>query len=351
MKQEVYKRKKNPLITHIISLIIFLAILSGGAFIYYNSLLSPVDLRAEEKLIEIPKGYSVKEIATLLEDKGVIQKGFAFEIAARLNNKQSELQSGAYLLSGSMDLEEIINKIASGQVINNSVKVIIPEGYEISMIAQRLEELGLTTKEKFIKSAQKVEQFDYPFLESLPQDKDRKYSLEGYLFPDTYEFPRDVTEEEIIDTMLDRFNEVFKDEYYARAEELGITVDEVITMASLVEREARHDDERDLIAGVYYNRLDIDMKLQCDATVQYALEERKERLLYSDLEIDSPYNTYQHYGLPVGPISSMGEASIKAALYPKDTDFLYYVAKNDGSHVFSRTLEEHNNAKDQVLNN
>lgn len=348
MKQELYKKEKNPLITLVISLVIFFIIIGGGAFIYYNSLLSPVDLTAEEKLVEIPEGYSVKEIANLLEEEEVIQKGLVFEIAVRLDNTQNNLQSGTYLLSGSMELKEIVDKISSGQTINDSIRVTIPEGYEINMIIKKLEDAGLTTEEAFIEAAQNVEEYNYPFLENLPRNKDRKYPLEGYLFPDTYEFSKDATEEEMIDIMLNRFNEVFQDEYYARAEELDMSVDEVVTMASLVEREARHDDERALIAGVYYNRLDIDMKLQCDATVQYALEERKARLLYSDLEIDSPYNTYEYYGLPAGPISSVGEASIKATLYPEDTNYLYYVAKDDGSHVFSRTLAEHEKAIDRV---
>ena len=350
MKQtQLYRKKKNPLFTLVIYLLVILVMLGGGILLYYNSLLNPADSNGEKKIVEIPKGYTVKDVAKLLEKEGIIKKDLAFEVAVKLDNKQNQLQSGRYLLSSSMAMNEIINSIANGQAIDDSIKVTIPEGYELEMIAEKMEQAGLTTKEKFIKAAQNIDQYDYPFLESLPRDKDRKYLLEGYLFPDTYKFSKDVTEEEIIDAMLNRFNKVFKKRYYKRVEQLGMTVDDIVTMASLIEREAKHDNERALISGVYYKRLDMGMKLQCDATIQYALGEQKQRLLYSDLEIDSSYNTYKHAGLPVGPISSVGEASIKAALYPEDTDYIYYVAKEDGSHVFSRTLEEHNKAKNEVL--
>ena len=150
--------------------------------------------------------------------------------------------------------------------------------------------------------------------------------------------------------MLERFDEVFKEEYYDRADELGMTIDEIVILASVVEREARVESDRPIISGVFHNRLDQGWKLESCATIQYILGERKPRLLYSDLEIESPYNTYMYSGLPVGPIASFGEASLKATLYPEETDYMFFVAKDDGSHVFSRTLEEHNAAKKRVLN-
>ncbi|SJZ38550.1 endolytic transglycosylase MltG [Garciella nitratireducens] len=350
MKQlQLYRKKKSPLFIFIVFLLIFLIIISASILFYYMNLLKPINPSAKEKIIEIPKGYTVEDIAKLLEKEGIIKKDLAFEITVRLNNKQDQLKSGKYFLSGSMGVNEIIRNIVNGQTIDDTIKVTIPEGYELEMIADKMEKCGLVKKEDFIKAAQNIEQYDYPFLKNIPKDKNRKYLLEGYLFPDTYKFPKDVTEKEIIDTMLNRFNQVFKQDYYKRAEELDMTVDDIVTMASLIEREAKYENERALISGVYYKRLNMGMKLQCDATVQYALGERKKRLLYSDLEIDSPYNTYKYTGLPVGPISSVGEASIKAALYPKDIDYIYYVAKKDGSHVFSRTLKEHNKAKQEVL--
>src|SRR5699024_1249560 len=167
------------------------------------------------------------------------------------------------------------------------------------------------------------------FLQEIPKDQ----SLVGYLFPSTYEVYKAADEREIINKMLARFEKIYNDQIKDKIDELDLDLNEIVIMASLVEREARKEGERALIAGVYYNRLDIDMKLQCDATVQYALGKRKDRLFTSDLKVDSPYNTYLHHGLPIGPISSVGEASIKAALYPEDSDYLCYVARDDGNHI------------------
>lgn len=350
MKQGyMYKKKKKNVFLTLIIIFIIILLFTGGGVVYYKNLISPLDLNGEEKIVEIPQGYSVKNISQLLQREGIIKKGLAFEIAVRLEDLQSQLQSGRYLLSPSMSTKEVLFKIADGQVIDDSIKVTIPEGFELTMIAERLEEKGLTTKDEFIKAAtQDIGIFDYSFLKDIPKDRDNP--LEGYLFPDTYHFSIDVTEEQIITAMLDRFNNVFIDEYYDRAKELGMTIDEVVILASVVEREAMVASDRPIISGVFHKRLEIGMKLESCATIQYILGERKPRLLYSDLEIVSPYNTYKELGLPVGPIASFGEDSLKATLYPEDTEYLFFVAKDDGSHVFSRTLEEHNAAKKRVLN-
>ncbi len=349
MKQGLeYKKGKSLLKKSLLSLFLILIVAVVGGYLYYNSLLSPIDEVGEDRIVEIPKGYSVKRIASLLEEEGIIKKGFAFEIAVRLKDAQGSLQSGKYVLNSSMGTMEIIEKISIGEVLDDSIRVTIPEGFELSMIAARLEELGITSKEDFIEEARNIDKYDYPFLRDIPAG--RENPLEGYLFPDTYYFSPDVTNEEIIQAMLERFDEVFKEEYYDRADELGMTIDEIVILASVVEREARVESDRPIISGVFHNRLDQGWKLESCATIQYILGERKPRLLYSDLEIESPYNTYMYSGLPVGPIASFGEASLKATLYPEETDYMFFVAKDDGSHVFSRTLEEHNAAKKRVLN-
>ncbi len=348
MKQEyIYKKKKKIVLLTLIITLIILLVIAGGGILYYNNLLTPADSNGEEKIVYIPQGYSVKNISKLLQKEGVIKKDIAFEIAVRLENVQSQLQSGSYLLSPSMSTNEIIIRLAGGQVIDDSIKITIPEGFEIKMIAERLEEKGLTTKEEFIQATQDIEKFDYSFLKDIPKDRDNP--LEGYLFPDTYNFSIDTSEEQIITTMLDRFNEVFTSEYIERAKELDMTIDEVVILASVVEREAMVASDRPIISGVFHRRLEIGMKLESCATIQYILGERKPRLLYSDLEVDSPYNTYKQAGLPIGPIASFGKDSLRATLYPEDTEYLFFVAKDDGSHVFSRTLQEHNAAKKQVL--
>ena len=346
-KEYTFNRKKRGVFSTLMIILIIIAIIIGGSFIYYNNLLAPKDARGEEKMVSIPQGYSVKGISKILEEEGIIKNKLAFQLAVRLENLTGKLQSGNYLLSPAMTSKEIIYRIAGGQVIDDSIKVTIPEGFELKMIAERLEEKGLTTKEEFIKAAKDFDQYDYKFLKHIP--KDRENPLEGYLFPDTYNFPQGVSNQQIIATMLARFNEIFKDEYYDQAEKLNMTVDQVVILASIVEREAKVASERPIISGVFHKRLEIGMRLESCATIQYILGERKPRLLNKDLEVVSPYNTYKNSGLPIGPIASFGEDSLKAALYPKKTDYLFFVAKDDGSHVFSKTLAEHNAAKKKVL--
>ena len=189
-----------------------------------------------------------------------------------------------------------------------------------------------------------TEIYDYDFISQIP---DREKKLEGYLFPDTYEIYKETSAEAIVDKLLSRFNNIFTKEYKNRAKELNMTIDQVVTLASIIEREAKLDSERKTISAVFHNRLKKKMLLQSCATVQYILKEQKEELTYKDLEIESPYNTYKHIGLPPGPIASPGLKAIEAALYPENTDYLYFFTKDDSSHVFSRTYNEHISAQNK----
>jgi UPF0755 protein len=231
-------------------------------------------------------------------------------------------------------MEEIMELLLTGKA--DTLRFTIPEGYDIKRVTAKLAEEGLINQEAFLKEIESG-QFDYEFLKDAPAGPDR---LEGFLFPETYEIFATANEHDIIDKMLYQFNKVFTAEYYARAEELGMSVREVITLASIIEREARVPEDRPIIASVFYNRLTIDMPLQSCATVQYILGEQKPVLSIKDTQIESPYNTYQNLGLPPGPIASPGADSIKAALYPADTNYLYFLAKGDGSHAFSSTYEQ-----------
>lgn len=293
----------------------------------------------DEIMVEIPSGSGASSIADILFEEGLISNTFVFKQKAKLDGKDSKFQAGKYIFTKSMDMIEIMDKIASGDVFIDSVKVTIPEGYEVHEIIDVLVEAGLVSEEEFRKEL-KDGQFDYPFLEGI----DRETYLEGFLFPDTYEIDKSLNAYEIADLFLKRFDAVFKEEYYARIIELGMDMNELITLASIVEREARVDEERAIVSSVFHNRLEIGMSLQSCATVQYILGERKARLTYDDIAIESDYNTYLNSGLPPAPIASPGEKSLVAALYPEDTEYLYFVTKetNDGSHYFSRTLEEHN---------
>jgi UPF0755 protein len=233
-----------------------------------------------------------------------------------------------------MTMESIMKQLINGTVL--TVRFTIPEGFDIAKVTDRLTAGNLVNKDEFINQLTNGV-FSYRFLSDVPAGKER---LEGFLYPDTYEIYPDATEKKIIDKMLSRFDEVFTEEYYRRADELGMSVSQIMTLASIIEREAKVAEDRPVIASVFYNRLAIDMPLQSCATVQYILGEQKEKLTNKDIAIDSPYNTYKNAGLPPGPICSPGIESIKAALYPSDTDYLYFLAKGDGSSVFSVTYDD-----------
>jgi len=302
----------------------------------------------EHKAIEvvIPEGASTQEIATILRDKGVIRHPLLFRVISKILGVEDKYKHGLFLLGSSMTYEDIMSELQKGAGRNGTVRFTIPEGYELRQIVQRLSEQHLIDADKFMEEVNNG-QFNYKFLKDVPKSENR---LEGYLFPDTYEVYKDATEREIITKMLDRFNEIFNEQYYQRAKELNMSIDEVVTLASIIEREAKLDEERPLVSAVFHNRLNSREYpfLQSCATVQYILKERKPVLSVADTKIESPYNTYLHPGLPIGPIASPGKASIHAALYPEDVDYLFFVANSDGSHIYSRTYEEHLEAMKRV---
>ncbi len=287
----------------------------------------------------VPAGASAKQIARSLEDKGLIQKAYAFRKTVENENLASSLQAGKYHFSKAMSVSEIAQKIAKGDVYIDTFKFTIPEGYEYQQIVELLSEKGLIDREKFEQIAQ-THSFDYKFLSDNPEAIHR---LEGYLYPATYELSSDSDELAIITAMLDTFNQHFKAEYYDRATELGYTVDEIVTLASIIERETVVSDEMKLISAVFHNRLNDDYLLQADSTIQYVSGERKEKMLYSDIELDSPFNTYKYAGLTPSPICNPSIAAVEAALYPEESDYYYFVVTgdNDGRHNFSVTFEEH----------
>jgi len=293
----------------------------------------PVDRTGAGRVVVIPHGASSSQIGSLLQEAGVVRRASEFVIAVRLRGLTHSLQGGEYLLSPSMTLLEIVDRIARGQVVLHAVT--IPEGFTAEEIVDELVRAGLGDRRRLTEIVEHgAPLFPYDFLRTVPTG-----SLEGYLFPDTYHLPRGLDERELIRAFLDRFVQVVMPLWTVQG--AGRPLHAVLTMASLVEREARRPEERALIAGVLYNRLRRGMRLEVDATVLYALGRHKSLVTYSDLGVDSPYNTYRHAGLPPGPIASPGLASISAALQPAATDYLYYVARPDGSHVFSRTYQEH----------
>ncbi|MEI8215584.1 MAG: endolytic transglycosylase MltG [Eubacteriales bacterium] len=329
------KNTKNKFPIVIISIIVIALLFFATAFVYISNSSKPINPNNKAVVnLEIPKGSSSGEIARLLYDSKLIGNELVFKIKTKIGNYGSLYKAGYYSLNQSMSMDEIMNLIKKGSAL--TVRFTIPEGFDIKRISERLVSQDLIDAGEFQKQVENGN-FDYYFLSDAPKGKNH---LEGYLYPDTYEVFPNASEEEIINKMLARFDEVFTMEYKDQLAKSGLNMNELITLASIIEREAKVPADRPVIASVFYNRLKIKMPLQSCATVQYILGEQKEKLTLNDIAIDSPYNTYKISGLPPGPICSPGLESIKAALYPAKTEYLYFLAKGDGSSVFSTTYDE-----------
>ncbi len=291
----------------------------------------------EARIITIEQGSSLREISSLLRSEGVIRSEYLFKGYVYLKGKQADLQAGSYRFAREVKVDEIAHKISSGKVADE--QITIPEGFTLEQIAHRVSEHLPIEAEEFLDT---IENNDWN-REYLPDRENVEWKLEGYLYPSTYNVHYNISPEDLITIMLNRFEnewlEKLRQSYLQNENDL--TVNELVTIASMVEREAKLIEEKPLIAGVIYNRLENEMKLQIDASVQYALPERKERLLYRDLEIESDYNTYLNFGLPPGPIANPGGNSLQAVLEPEESDYLFYFARPDGSHVFTESYQEH----------
>lgn len=287
--------------------------------------------------VTIPEGATTVEMAELLKEAGVIRSALMFRMMLRVRGIASEVQAGDYELTTNMGLSEALDVLEAGPVIEDlPLSVTIPEGLRIEEVAGRVaQELGVRRR-GFIRQAQSGEYALPPY---LPEDAE---SVEGFMFPKTYDFPEDVSAGAVIERLLQQFETEVSGVDWGRAERLGLTEYDTVVLASLIEREARVDKDRRKISAVIHNRLERGMALEIDATVQYALPRHKERLTFDDLEYESPYNTYLHTGLPPGPIASPGLASIEAALNPADGDWLFYVLidPETGEHAFAETYEE-----------
>ena len=296
--------------------------------------------------VKIEKGSTVGQIARELKDAGLIEYRWAFVLFAKVTGNADSFQYGTYVLNTDMDYLELVTNLQKTASFRATVTVMIPEGAELREIIATLDEKNVCTAEE-LWDAVENHPFDYDFLQNLPERENR---LEGYLFPDTYEFFEQSDAVTVLTKFLDNFEVKFSQELRDRAQEIGMSIDEVVTLASVIEREAASDEDRATVSSVFHNRLNSTQYplLQSCATVQYVLQERKPVLTYDDIKIDSPYNTYLYEGLPIGPIASPGLASIRAALYPETTDYYFFVVSADGTHIFSKTLAEHNAAVKQA---
>ena len=327
--------------------ILVIVALGAGSMLSIFSEYTRTTSGEETVSVNIPVGASEKTIAGILKDAGVIRHEISFRIKMKNSPYRGKLNYGKYMLNKKMVLDDIINELMKASVFDEGdVKLTIPEGFSAEMIASRCEEMGLVTADEFLAEL-KNGKFDYAFIKDIPNNSDVIYKLQGYLFPSTYMFDSDASAHKIIDTLLGEFEKQYN--LVKNMLHKGISMAEAINRAALIEREAKLDSERTTISGVIQNRLDIDMRLQIDASVVYIITDGLydvERVLYKDLEIDSPYNTYKYKGLPAGPICNPGIKAIIASMTPEEHNYLYYhtdTEKNDGSHIFSETFSQHKN--------
>ena len=325
----------NRLFNYITIINYFKYLILAVFFFYSIIIIWPQNNLKKEITFQIPSGSSLHKVSKILKKNRIIKNETFFILAVKLMGYEKKLQAGKFNLQKKTNNFQLIKKLVYGN--ESLVSVTVLEGWSLTQISEEIE------KKIGIKHIDFLEVSRHPqFLKKLGIVAK---SLEGYLFPDTYFFSEGVRPESIIETMVFQFKKNFSTDFKNRMREIGFNEIEVITLASIIEGEAIFDIERSKVSSVYHNRLKKGMKLQADPTIQYIIEGPPRRLLNKDLKIESPYNTYLNYGLPPGPINNPGLQSIKAALFPKETNFYYFVAKGDGYHTFTQTEKEHRIAK------
>jgi UPF0755 protein len=311
---------------------------------FWQGIYLPKEKNSKEYLIfRINRGEGVKEIAQNLEKEKLIKGSWFFVVYNFFTCNTPKLQAGTYLLSPSMNIPEIVEKFVKGDVVKE--KITILEGWTIEDIADYLEEKGIVNKEDFLKATRKDFSDEFEFLREKPKNS----SLEGYLFPDTYEVKLGESSEEIIKKMLKNFDSKLTPNLREEIKRQNKTIFEILILASLLEKEVKTKEDKELVAGILWKRLENKMPLQVDATITYITGKKTTKISKEETQIDNPYNTYKYLGLPPGPICNPGLESILAAIYPKESDYWYYLSTPDGKTIFSKTLQEHNLAKEKYL--
>lgn len=334
-------------VTVIVGVLLLVGVGAGGvvAFIDY-ALFRPSDPGAEEIVFEIRPGQGLRTVSRNLEAEGLVPFALAIEAYGRRQGYAGRLQAGRYHVSGSMTPAAILAKIVRGDAVHDELTVTIPEGWSLDDIETYFEELGLFERERFQRAAVMDARYaDFTFLSHLEVDT----ILDGYLFPDTYRIFPDSTPESIVRRMLANFEQRV---IVGLAEELAADergIHEILTLASIVQAESSNDEEMPLVAGVFWKRLLEWIPLESDATVNYVLGTNKRQPTFADTEVDDPYNTYENYGLPPGPIGNPGMAAIRAALAPADHPYYFFLHPEGGGIVLSRTFEEHLENKARYL--
>lgn len=294
----------------------------------------PARIGSTQIEVEVPEGSTFKQTVGILAQNNLIRDKNLFVIVGKIAGYDRKIRAGYYVFWGNMSPLQVFNKLREGKIIENEITII--EGESIYEVAKKMAANKIILLSRFMELAN-----DKTFLNSLNINAP---SLEGYLYPQTYKFPKGAKPENVLKLMVNKLREEFNDELRARAKEIGWTENQILTLASIVEREAATNEERPLISAVYHNRIKKGMPLQADPTAVYGIKSRRAKITSDDLRKKTNYNTYVIRGLPPGPIASPGIESIKAALYPADVPYIYFVSKNNGTHHFSKTLAEHNAA-------
>ncbi len=329
------KNKIKILFIVFFTLVIFLV---GGGHLFYHKISSfvkePFNPLAAEKVFSIKPGQSLAVIAQNLKTESIISNKIFFKLFTKYKKAERKLQAGEYILSASKSPEQILEIFLKGKV--KLYRITIPEGMNIKEIALLVEKENFCKNEEFIDLCH-----DKSFIFSLGINA---ITLEGYLFPDTYFFPKNTDCKTVITTMMERFNTIFTEEWQKQAKTIGFSVHDIVTLASIIEKETGDALERPLISSVFHNRLKKNMRLESDPTVIYGIKDFDGNIKRKHLKIKTPYNTYQIKGLPLGPIANPGAKSLAAALNPVPSDYLFFVSKKDTTHQFSKTIQEHNKA-------
>ncbi len=345
------------------SIIVFVVIFSVGTIFTFKNIISVsddvetaqllIDAASPDAMpVEIPMGSDTNAIANILKDGGLINKPQVFKIVSKLNGFDGKYQAGTHILKKDLELKAIMGILISKP---ESVKITIPEGLTYKQIVKKFQDKGIAIEDKF-DYAMKYEKYDFDFIKQIKNTNNREFILEGYLFPDTYEFSMNPGEKVIINIMLNNFDSKLTKEHYKRAQELGMSMDQIITLASIIEREASSSADRRLVSAVFHKRLKSKevylQKLQSCASLQYIFLNKEgkvhEQITFDDTAVEDAYNTYIHPGLPPGPICSPGMDSINAALYPdEETDYMFFIATGDGTTKFTKSYSEHLKAMKQ----
>lgn len=317
-----------------------------GIFMHYKSVINnPLKINGDFLELEIENGEGFNSLLEKLDDMGVLRNKLFLKLDNKIKNREINMIAGKYKIQKDSTYVSILEHIQSKDASRGEIIVTIPEGYSIERMADYFSENNIFTKEEFLEAIK-----EYKIPEYIKKDLNRKYNLEGYLYPDTYFFNEGFTAYDVIEAMLKRFETVISEIKSEKGIEIsGADLDTLIIKASLVEKEVREGEERRKVASVIENRLKKNMKLEFCSTINYIIGYEKTVLYNSDLAVDSPYNTYKYYGLPEGPVSSPGRSSIEAVLNPEKTDYLFFVlTADDKTHHFSTNLEEHENARKEA---